>query len=472
MNAQQYDIGVVGLGTMGRNLALNIAEHGYTVVGLDRDPARTHILRTDAGELRIDGTDRPGAFAEVLKQPRAVLMLVPAGAPVEAVIHELTPLLAPGDLLIDGGNSHFTNTDTHAKALGMKGLMFMGLGVSGGEAGARHGPSLMPGGPREAYDRVRPILEAVAAQVDGEPCVAYLGPGSAGHYVKMVHNGIEYGLMELIAEAYDLMTRGLGMTAVQMHDVFHGWNESELNSFLIEITVLVLGRKDTKTGRPLVDLILDVARQKGTGKWTSQDAMELQVPIPTIDAAVAMRDLSAYDQERAAASQTLTGPRNAFDGDRTVFLTHLHQALYAAMIITYSQGMALLHRASNAYGYHISLEAVARIWRGGCIIRAAVLEDIRAAYKKRPDLENLLLNPRLSDAVMSRQDDLRAVVRTAVGLGLPAAGFMAAMSYYDGYRSARLPANLVQAQRDCFGAHTYERVDADGVFHTQWDKGQ
>jgi len=468
MGTQQYDIGVVGLGTMGLNLALNIAEHGFSVVGLDRDPAKAQALRTDAGNPRVTATDRPGAFAEMLKQPRAVLMLVPAGPAVEGAIHEFAPLMATGDLLIDAGNSHFKDTDAHARALASKGLLFMGMGVSGGEAGARHGPSLMPGGPREAYDRVRPILEAVAAKADGEPCVAYLGPGSAGHYTKMVHNGIEYGLMELIAEAYGFMIRGLGMTADQMHDLFHNWNESELNSFLIEITALVLAKRDDKTGRPLVDMILDVARQKGTGKWTSQDAMDLQVPIPTIDSAVAMRDLSGYEHERNAANQTLPGPRNSFDGDQAVFLTQLRQALYAAMILTYGQGMAMLRRASETYGYHISMEAVARIWRGGCIIRAAVLEDIRAAYKKRPDLPNLLMDARLAQAVAMRQGDMRAVVRTAVGLGLPAAAFMASLSYYDGYRSARLPSNLIQAQRDCFGAHTYERIDAQGTFHTHW----
>jgi 6-phosphogluconate dehydrogenase len=470
MSTRQYDIGVVGLGTMGRNLALNIADHGYAVAGLDKDPAKAQELQADADGRRISGTDRPGAFVDMLEQPRAVLILVPAGPPVEAVIHEMTPLLSSGDLLIDAGNSRFTDTDSHAKAVATKGLLFMGLGVSGGEAGARLGPSLMPGGPRAAYERVRLILESAAAKVDGEPCVTYLGPGSAGHYVKMVHNGIEYGLMELIAEAYDLMKRGLGMETDQMREVFHDWNESELNSFLLEVTTRVLGKKDGRTGRALVELIADVARQKGTGQWTAQDAMNLQVPIPVIDAAVSMRDLSGLDHERFTASEGLAGPKHKFDGDRAAFLNHLRQALYAGTIITYSQGMALLRRASEAHGYHLSLEAVARIWRGGCIIRAAVLEDIRDAYKKRPDLANLLLNPRLAHAVVARHGDLRAVVRTAVGLGLPAAGFMAALSYYDAYRSARLPTSLIQAQRDCFGAHTYERVDAEGTFHTQWDE--
>jgi 6-phosphogluconate dehydrogenase len=469
MTTEQYDIGLVGLGTMGRNLALNMAEHGFAVAGLDRDPVMSHALFEEAGVLRVNATDRPGTFVEMLKQPLAVLMLVPAGGPVAAVIHEMAPLMTAGDLLIDAGNSHFLDTDAHANALASKGLLFMGMGVSGGEAGARHGPSLMPGGPREAYERVRPILEAVAAKVDGEPCVTYLGPGSAGHYVKMVHNGIEYGLMQLIAEAYDLMTRGLGMEAGVMRDVFHSWNDSELNSYLMEITALVLGKKDEKTGRPLVDVIKDAARAKGTGKWTSQDAMELQVPIPTIDAAVTMRDLSDYDHERAEAGHALTGPRSGFDGDQSMLLSQLHQALYAGMIMTYAQGMALLRRASDVRGYGLSLEAVARIWRGGCIIRASVLEDIRAAYKKRPDLTNLLLDARLAHAIASRQGALRAVVRTAVGLGLPAAAFSAALAYYDAYRSDRLPTNLIQAQRDCFGAHTYERIDAEGVFHTEWE---
>ena len=470
MDTPRYDIGIVGLGTMGRNLALNIAEHGFAVAGLDRDPVMSHALFKESGVMRVTATDRPGTFVEMLKQPLAVLMLVPAGGPVEAVIHEMVPLMTSGDLLIDAGNTHFLGTDAHTRALASKGLLFMGLGISGGEIGARHGPSLMPGGSREAYERVRPILKAVAAKVDGEPCVTYLGPGSAGHYVKMVHNGIEYGLMELIAEAYDLMKRGLGMEAGTMRDTFDSWNNSELNSYLIETTALVLGRKDEKTGRPLVDMIKDTARQKGTGKWASQDAMELQSPLPVIDTSVTMRDLSDYDHERAEAAAALTGPRCKFDGDQSTFLSQLREALYAGMIATYAQGMALLRRSSDVRGYGLSLEAVARIWRGGCIIRAAVLEDIRAAYKKRPDLGNLLLDTKLGQAVASRQGALRSVVRTAVGLGLPAAAFAATLSYYDAYRSAHLPTNLIQAQRDCFGAHTYERIDAEGTFHADWKR--
>jgi 6-phosphogluconate dehydrogenase len=388
--------------------------------------------------------------------------------PVDAVIRDLLPHLQPGDLIIDGGNSHFDDTDLRGKMLAEKGLHFLGVGISGGESGARHGPSIMPGGPREAYERVRPIFEAVAAKVNGEPCVTYLGPGSAGHYVKMVHNGIEYGLMQLIAESYDLMTRGLGLSDDELHDVYARWNETELNGFLIEITAQIFRQVDEKTGRRLVDVILDEARQKGTGKWTSQDGMELQAPTPTIDAAVAARDLSTYKTERETASRLLGGPSPSFQGERGAFLEQLRSALYAAMILTYAQGMALLRVASQSYGYGLDLEAVARIWRGGCIIRAALLEPIRAAYRARPDLANLLLDPDLSAELVRRQGDLRAIVSHAAGLGIPAPGLMASLAYLDGYRSAWLPANLIQAQRDYFGAHTYERVDARGVFHTRW----
>jgi 6-phosphogluconate dehydrogenase len=388
--------------------------------------------------------------------------------PVDAVIRDLLPHLQPGDLIIDGGNSHFDDTDLRGKMLAEKGLHFLGVGISGGESGARHGPSIMPGGPREAYERVRPIFEAVAAKVNGEPCVTYLGPGSAGHYVKMVHNGIEYGLMQLIAESYDLMKRGLGLSDDELHDVYARWNETELNGFLIEITAQIFRQVDEKTGRRLVDVILDEARQKGTGKWTSQDGMELQAPTPTIDAAVAARDLSTYKTERETASRLLGGPSPSFQGERGAFLEQLRSALYAAMILTYAQGMALLRVASQSYGYGLDLEAVARIWRGGCIIRAALLEPIRAAYRARPDLANLLLDPDLSAELVRRQGDLRAIVSHAAGLGIPAPGLMASLAYLDGYRSAWLPANLIQAQRDYFGAHTYERVDARGVFHTRW----
>jgi len=399
-----------------------------------------------------------------------VIMLVAAGDPVDAVIKELLPLMEPGDLIIDGGNSHFTDTNRRVKFLAGQDMHFFGMGISGGEAGARYGPSLMPGGSQAMYDRVGPILEAASAHVNGDPCVTYLGPGSAGHYVKMVHNGIEYGIMELIVETYDLMKRGLGMTPVEMGPIYDAWNKAELNSYLVEITAKIFTKKDDRTGNYLVDMILDKAKQKGTGMWTSWDAMDLQSGTPTIDVAVVMRDMSGYKDERGAAAKVLTGPAPNFTGDKGAFVGRLRNALYAGMIAAYAQGMALLLKASKAYQYNLDLEAVARIWRGGCIIRAALLEDIRNAYKAKPDLPNLLMDPHLGQEFMKREADLREVVHTATTLGLPAPGFMVTLGYYDAYRSAVLPANLLQAQRDFFGSHQYERLDAAGSFHTQWEK--
>ncbi len=469
MAKQNYEIGMVGLGVMGRNLVLNIADHGYSVSGYDKDLSKVQELQTEAGSRAIHAAQSLEEFVSVLSAPRVVMMLVPAGQVVDTVIHELIPKLESGDLIIDAGNSHFKDTDVRAKALAEKGILYMGVGVSGGEEGARHGPSLMPGGPQEAYERVRPILEAVAAHVAGEPCVTYLGPGSAGHYVKMVHNGIEYGLMQVIAESYDLMKRGLGLSDEALSDVYSRWNDGELNAYLIEITSHIFRKVDQRTGKPLLDVILDEASQNGTGMWTSQDAMDIQVPTSVIDAAVAMRNLSALKSERETASETLKVPIPRFEGDQAALLTQLKGAVYASMIITYAQGMAQLRVASQVYDYHLNLEDVARIWRGGCIIRAALLEDIRAAFHANPDLLNLLNDDHLSQAVLSTQDDLRAVVGLAAKLGLPIPGLMASLAYFDGYRSAWLPANLIQAQRDDFGAHTYERVDARGTFHTDWD---
>ena len=465
------EIGVVGLGTMGRNLALNLADHGFPVAVYNRTTEKTReFMAQETGSRDI----RPGfelkEFAGLLRQPRAILIMVSAGDAVDAVIKEFLPLLEPGDLLIDGGNSHFTDTNRRGKFLAAKRLLFMGLGVSGGESGARYGPSLMPGGRREGYDRVGHLLESAAAHVNGDPCVAYLGPGSAGHYVKMVHNGIEYGLIQLIAETYDLMKRGLGMTPEELHRVYAGWNEAELSSYLLEITARIFLKKDDKTGKPLIDQIRDEAKQKGTGMWTSWEAMDLQVATPTIDIAVVLRGLSGYKAERLAAAQVLAGPKLEFGGDKARFLEKLKNALFAGMIATYAQGLALLKKASATYGYGLDLETVARIWRGGCIIRAALLEDIRAAFRTRPDLDNLLLDLKLGQEFMARQQDLRDVVAVAAELGLPAPGLMMTLAYFDAYRSSQLPANLIQAQRDYFGAHTYERLDAPGTFHTEWDQ--
>ena len=372
--------------------------------------------------------------------------------------------------MIDAGNSYFKETNVRARNLAGQGIQFLGVGVSGGEEGARHGPSIMPGGPREAYERVRPVLEAVAAKVDGEPCVTYLGPGSAWHFVKTVHNGIEYAVMQLLAETYDLMKRGVGLSDDELRDVYDTWNQGELNGYLIEITSRIFGRVDETTGKRLIDEILDVAKQKGTGMWTSQSAMELQVPIPTIDLAVAMRDLSVFEKQRETAGGIFKRPIPAFGSDRKTFLARIGRALSAAMIVVYAQGMPVLAAASDKYEYRLDLEAVARIWRGGCIIRAALLEDIRMAYRNQPGLPNLLLAPELSQKVMACQEDLRRLVCAAIELGLPTPRFMTALGYFDGYRSAWLPANLIQAQRDCFGAHTYERVDRPGHFHTEWEQ--
>jgi 6-phosphogluconate dehydrogenase len=471
VSQQGCDIGLIGLGTMGRNFVLNLADHGFAVAVYNRTPEKTRdFMDHEVGARPIQAGYDLQEFIGLLSRPRALILLVAAGGPVDAVLRELWPGLSPGDLVIDGGNSHFTDTNRRGRFLSGKQLNFMGLGVSGGEAGARYGPSLMPGCSREMYDRVGPMLEAVAARVKGEPCAAYLGPRSAGHYVKMVHNGIEYGLMELIVETYDLFKRGLGLTPAELAPIYDRWNREELNSFLVEITAKIFTRADDRTGKPLIDLILDKAKQKGTGMWTSWDAMDLQVGTPTIDAAVVMRDMSGYKEERLAASQVLAGPSQTFKGDRQRCIGQVKNALYAGMIATYAQGLALLQKASATYDYGLDLEAVARIWRGGCIIRAALLEDIRTAYKTEAALPNLLMDPHLGQEFMSREADLREVVKMAVTLGLPAPGLMATLSYFDAYRSVGLPANLIQAQRDFFGAHTYERLDAPGVFHTEWEE--
>jgi 6-phosphogluconate dehydrogenase len=419
---------------------------------------------------KIETTQDIRSLCQMVRTPRAILLLVPAGSPVDAVIESLVPHMEAGDLIIDSGNSHFTDTDRRSKSLEKKGLLFMGMGMSGGESGARHGPSLMPGGPRKGYERVGNILEAAAARVDKSSCVAYLGPGSAGHYVKMVHNGIEYGLMQLISETYDLMKRGLGMGPDELYAVYDRWNKEELNSYLIEITSDIFLQKDDKTGKPLIDVILDEAKQKGTGEWTAWDALDLQVPTFNIDTAVMMRDMSAYKNQREKAGHMLKGPSPRFEGERNPIIRQIKNALYAAMIITYAQGLALLAKASKTYQYNLNLETVARIWRGGCIIRAALLEDIRSAHKSNPSLENLLFDGHLGQAVAAREAELRAVVRTGVVLGLPMPGLMMALSYFDAFRSGWLPANLIMAQRDYFGAHTYERMDEEGTFHTKWGK--
>ena len=468
MKEEAYEIGVVGLGVMGRNLLLNMADHGHSAVGYDKDPDRVRALGADGVGRRIRGAGSPAECLSLLASPRAVVMLVPAGPTVDGVIRDLLPHLRADDILVDCGNSHFRDTDIRQKALAEKGVRLLGVGVSGGEHGARHGTSIMPGGSREAYERVRPILEDISARVGGDPCIAYLGPGSAGHFVKMVHNGIEYGLMELIAETYDLMRRGLGLDDDEMAGIYERWNGS-FHSYLLEITGHIFRQADDKTGRRLVDVILDEARQKGTGKWTSQTAMDLRVPVPVIDAAVSTRDLSGYREERKTASQLVPRSEGAFQGAKEGFLVGLERALQAGFLMTYAQGMVLLRKA-DAYGYGLNTAEVARIWRGGCIIRAAMLEGIRSSYRDRPDLANFLLDPTLAGMAERCRTGLGDTVCAAARLGIPASGMMAALAYFDAFRSARLPTNLIQAQRDFFGAHTYERVDEKGIFHTQWEE--
>ena len=469
---EQYEFGIVGLGVMGRNLLLNMADRGFAVAGLDLDPLKAKVLASEVSpEHHIKGVSAVLDFVSVLKKPRAILLLVPAGKAVDVAIAGLLPSLEEGDIIIDGGNTYFSDTDRRAMELAKQKIHFFGMGISGGEKGARYGPSMMPGGDKVAYERLRPVFEAIAAKVNGEPCVAYMGNGSAGHYVKMVHNGIEYGIMQLIAEMYDLMKRGLGLQDGTIQQAFAAWNNQELQSYLIEITADILKKQDAETGQLLVNLIADRARSKGTGKWTSQNAMDLQVPVPVIDAAVMMRDLSSHKEQRVAAADQFPlaiGNGQANDLDQTI--EQLKNALYIAVITTYAQGMAQLQVASQTYGYGIDLEQVARIWRGGCIIRSQSLETFRMAYNKNPQLANLLLDEEIAGIVRDKQNDLRWLVKLAVDSGIPVAGFMAALSYFDAFRSAQLPTNLIQAQRDYFGAHQYERTDREGVFHTQWDE--
>jgi 6-phosphogluconate dehydrogenase len=462
------DIGVVGLGVMGGNLALNIESRGFAVAGYDLDAAKTAAFASTS--QRAVGADSAAALADVLKRPRKVLLMVPAGRPVDDVIAHLAPHLEAGDILIDAGNSYFKDTDRRQAAVAAQGLLYLGTGVSGGEEGALRGPAIMPGGSREAWEEVAPIFRAIAAKADdGQPCVGYVGQRGAGHYVKMVHNGIEYGDMQLIAETYDLFSRGLGMSAREISDIFAEWNRGELKSYLVEITADVLAQVDPDTGGALVDVILDEAQQKGTGKWMSQDAFDVGAPIPTVNAAVVARLISAQKAERVAASQVLTGPASRYDGDAARLVDAARQALYASKITSYAQGMALMRMASVEYGYDIDPGEVARIWRAGCIIRATLLEDIRAAYGRDPQLVNLLLDQAFTEAAGVRQQAWREMVQVAVGLGIPVPATANSLAYYDAYRSARLPANLTQGQRDYFGAHTYRRVDRDGSFHTQWN---
>jgi len=465
-----YRVGVVGLGVMGANLALNMERNGFDAVGYDLDLTKTQVfLRGPAHDKKIAGADSPAALMQLLEKPRRILLMVPAGAPVDSAIAHLIPHLEPGDILMDGGNSHFLDTERRSKELEQSGFLFMGIGVSGGEQGALWGPAIMPGGQPEAWDRVAPILRAIAARADdGQACVEYLGPRGAGHYVKMVHNGIEYADMQLIAEAYDLLHRGLGLPADELHDIFKEWNGRELKSYLVEITADIFAKKDELTARPLVDVILDEAQQKGTGKWASQNALDLGAPIPTIDSAVESRILSALKEERVIASECLPGPMCPYAGDKEKMIRAIECALYASKLTSYAQGMALLRIASSEYRYNLKHGAIAKIWRAGCIIRASLLNDITAAYERAPELVNLLLDAVFREAIESRQEHWRFAIQTAVGLGIPVLAMASSLAYYDAYRSEHLPANLTQAQRDYFGAHTFRRIDRRGTFHADW----
>ena len=465
-------IGVVGLGVMGHSLVLNMERNGFAVMGFNRSKAVSRaFMEGPAKGKQITIAESDAALAAALDRPRRILLMVPAGDPVESVMQALEPHLEPGDVLIDGGNSFFLDTERRLKNLEAKGLNFIGMGVSGGEEGALWGPSLMPGGSRQGYDTLEPILKAIAARAaDGQPCVEYIGPGGAGHYVKMVHNGIEYGDMQLIAEVYDLFRRGLGLSAAEMQAIFIEWDKTVLHSYLIEITAKVLGKIDEQTGKPLVDLVLDEAQQKGTGKWTSQNSFDIGAPVPTINAAVESRILSSLKEQRVAASKMLHGPSANFKGSRQALIDAARDALYAAKITSYAQGMGMLTMASKEYHYDLKPGEIAKIWRAGCIIRADLLGDIMAAYQRNPALPDLLLDDAFRQAVEQRQDALRLYMKTAIDLGIPALAMGASLAYYDSYRSEVLPANLTQAQRDFFGAHTYRRIDMEGIFHTDWEK--
>lgn len=470
MDTVSFDFGMVGLGTMGRNLLLNIADHGFAAIGFDKDLAKGSLLESSATPgTRVKSTDSLSHMVQQLKAPRKIMMLVPAGAPVDSVINDLLPLLETGDIIIDGGNSHFTDTLRRIKYLEDKNIHFIGMGVSGGEQGARRGPAIMPGGDMAAWKELKPILEAISAKVNDDPCVAYMGKDAAGHYVKMVHNGIEYGIMQLISEAYDFLKRGLELTNDEIHKVFKEWNEGPLQSFLIEITAdIFLKKDDVDASAHLVDKILDKAGSKGTGKWTSQEAMDLPASLPTIDMAVAMRDISGYKEERTAAAEIYKPRIKTFTSNKEKLILALHDGLYAATLICYAQGLAMLHKASVERAMDIPMKDVVKVWRGGCIIRSAMLEIFTAAYKKKADLPNILLDKKIAAVLKKKQTGLRKIIQQYAAAKIPAGALMSSLAYMDSYSSERLPTNLIQAQRDYFGAHTYQRIDKTGSFHTEW----
>jgi len=471
MTEASADIGVTGLAVMGRNLARNLARHGHAVALHNRTYARTESLVEQHGsEGNFVPSESLADFVASLKKPRAIIIMVKAGGPTDAVIEELAPLLEEGDIVVDCGNAHYADTRRREHELREKGLHFVGCGVSGGEEGALNGPSIMPGGSAESYEKLGPIFESIAAQVDGTPCCVHVGPDGAGHFVKMVHNGIEYADMQLIAEAYDLLRHRLGLTPREIGDVFSGWNQGDLDSYLIEITAEVLRHEDAATGKPFVDVVLDQAEQKGTGRWTVQSALDLGVPVSGIAEAVFARALSGHAEQRGPAQKVLPGPAVDADPveDRDGYIEAVRQALYASKVVAYAQGFDQIAAGAQENGWNIDRGAMATIWRGGCIIRARFLDRIRQAFADDPDLPTLLVHDYFRDAVAAGQDGWRQVVTDAARYGIPAPGFASALAYYDGLRAERLPAALIQGLRDFFGAHTYRRVDREGSFHTFW----
>ncbi|NRG45727.1 NADP-dependent phosphogluconate dehydrogenase [Bacillus sp. CRN 9] len=466
----KQQIGVIGLAVMGKNLALNIESRGYSVAVFNRSYEKTEeFLKNEAEGKNFVGAKTVEEFVQSLETPRKILLMVKAGAATDATIESLKPHLEEGDILIDGGNTYFEDTIRRNNELATAGFHFIGTGVSGGEEGALKGPSIMPGGKREAYELVQPIFEAISAKVDGDPCCTYIGPDGAGHYVKMVHNGIEYGDMQLISEAYFILKHVLGLEADELHKIFAEWNKGELDSYLIEITADIFTKKDEDTGKPLVDVILDTAGQKGTGKWTSQNALDLGVPLPIITESVFARFISAMKDERVKASQMLNGPEvKAYGGNKEELIEAVRKALYMSKIVSYAQGFAQMRAMSEEKNWDLRYGDIAMIFRGGCIIRAQFLQKIKDAYDRDSGLRNLLLDPYFKDIVENYQQALRKVLGVAIERGIPVPSFSSAIAYYDSYRTETLPANLLQAQRDYFGAHTYKRVDKEGVFHTNW----
>ncbi|MCY7964323.1 NADP-dependent phosphogluconate dehydrogenase [Bacillus inaquosorum] len=469
MSKQQ--IGVIGLAVMGKNLALNIESRGFSVSVYNRSSSKTEEFLQEAKGKNVVGTYSIEEFVQSLETPRKILLMVKAGTATDATIQSLLPHLEKDDILIDGGNTYYKDTQRRNKELAESGIHFIGTGVSGGEEGALKGPSIMPGGQKEAHELVKPILEAISAKVDGEPCTTYIGPDGAGHYVKMVHNGIEYGDMQLISESYFILKQVLGLSADELHEVFAEWNKGELDSYLIEITADIFTKKDEETGKPLVDVILDKAGQKGTGKWTSQSALDLGVPLPIITESVFARFISAMKEERVKASGLLSGPEvKPVTENKDELIEAVRKALFMSKICSYAQGFAQMKAASEEYNWNLKYGEIAMIFRGGCIIRAAFLQKIKEAYDREPELDNLLLDSYFKNIVESYQGALRQVISLAVAQGVPVPSFSSALAYYDSYRTAVLPANLIQAQRDYFGAHTYERTDKEGIFHTEWMK--